>query len=91
MTSTEAKVARIELKALIREAWAIYACTGEARDEAIARQLEAECRAMLAKLPVARTPMLPPSHKARTRKAKKHMKRLNPGASILAQVRAFAL
>jgi hypothetical protein len=91
MTPAEAKAARIELKALIREAWAIYASTGEVRDEAIARQFEAKCRAMRAMLPVARTPRLPPSHKARKRKAKKHMKRLNPGASILAQVRALAL
>jgi len=91
VTPAEVKAARIELKSIIRDAWAIHASTRDPRDEAIAMQVEADCRAMLATLPVSRTPKLPPSHAAHKRRARKHMKRLNPGASILAQVRALAI
>lgn len=78
--------ARAELESIIRDAWDIYEQTGDASDAATARQVEADARELLARLPTPRA-KAKKSNKAKKRKAFKRFLRLDAGAPIISQVR----
>jgi hypothetical protein len=77
---------RVELESIIRDAWSIYKRTGDAGDAAVARAIEADARALLARLPAPHRKRKQ-SHKAKKRKALKNCVRLDANAPILPQVR----
>lgn len=86
MTPLQVEAIRAELNAVIRESWAIHARTGDPKDAELAREMEAQARALLAFLPAPRGKRKP-SNKALKRKAFKRLVRVDAGAPILAQLR----
>lgn len=85
MARAEAKLIA-QGEALVAEAWAAYAETGDPRDEAIARMI-AEVAAQPS--PAKPRPKQKPTHASRKRKAFKHCVRLDASAPILQQVRTL--
>lgn len=79
---------RAELESIIRDAWAIHKQSGDERDAALARAIEADARALMATLPQKRDKRKK-SNAALKRRALKHCVRLDASLPIFQQVRTL--